>query len=455
MITAEFTNLGPIKKGTIKLNDLTIIAGENNSGKTYAAYTIYGFLNNTYRHKAEVSAKDGINIKDIAKKLLLKGTADIKIDDNKLKTLKEDAVKILSESYSEDLHEFFSSERKYFKNTKVNFNIDNSNKTELKIVFKKKGDKNENFIKISCKTNKLIFTLAYTEKIPQFIIEDMVNDVVIGLLVNKQSPFIITAERLGISLFYKDLDVAKNRVVEILQKMENKKQRRKLSPFDIIDKFSSRYAGAIQDNIDYIRDLDTHSKKISDINTAKLFDYIKNMMNAYYKVDKNERRLISKKRTENDKFDIPLHLASSSTRGFLQLYFFLKFTAKKGQLLIIDEPEGHLSPKNQIYMARLLAMCVNAGVKVLVTTHSDYFIQEINNLIMLNSIDEKDYPLKEYKKEMILSEKKVSGYICEKGTINECKIDKFGLEVTIFDNTIAKINKISRHLTATLGNEDD
>ena len=144
MITAEFTNLGPIKKGTIKLNDLTIIAGENNSGKTYAAYTIYGFLNNTYRHKAEVSAKDGINIKDIAKKLLLKGTADIKIDDNKLKTLKEDAVKILSESYSEDLHEFFSSERKYFKNTKVNFNIDNSNKTELKIVFKKKGNKNEN-----------------------------------------------------------------------------------------------------------------------------------------------------------------------------------------------------------------------------------------------------------------------------------------------------------------------
>ena len=80
------------------------------------------------------------------------------------------------------------------------------------------------------------------------------------------------------------------------------------------------------------------------------------------------------------------------------MYFFLKSTAKKGQLLIVDEPEGHLSPKNQIYMARLLAMCVNAGVKVLVTTHSDYFIQEINNLIMLNSIDEKDYPLKEYKK---------------------------------------------------------
>ena len=151
------------------------------------------------------------------------------------------------------------------------------------------------FIKISRKTNKLIFTLAYTEKIPQFIIEDMVNDVVIGFLVNKQSPFIITAERLGISLFYKDLDVAKNRVVEILQKMENKKQGHKLSPFDIIDNFSSRYAEAIQDNIDYIRDIDTHSKKISDINIAKLFDYIKNIMNAFYKVDKNEVRLMSKK----------------------------------------------------------------------------------------------------------------------------------------------------------------
>ena len=35
-------------------------------------------------------------------------------------------------------------------------------------------------------------------------------------------------------------------------------------------------------------------------------------------------------------------------------------------------------------MAGLLARLVNSGVKVLVTTHSDYLIRELNNRVMLN-----------------------------------------------------------------------
>ena len=83
------------------------------------------------------------------------------------------------------------------------------------------------------------------------------------------------------------------------------------------------------------------------------------------------------------RFTIPLHLASSSARGLSDLYFFLRHAARKDQLLVIDEPENHLDTANQILLARLLARVVNAGVKVLLTTHSDYLIKEINNLIML------------------------------------------------------------------------
>ena len=94
-------------------------------------------------------------------------------------------------------------------------------------------------------------------------------------------------------------------------------------------------------------------------------------------------RFISKAR-KHGKFDIPLYLASSSARGLSDLYFFLKHVARKDQLLIIDEPESHLDTANQIEMARLLVRCVNSGLKVLITTHSDYLIKEFNNLIMLN-----------------------------------------------------------------------
>ena len=39
-------NLGKIVKSEIELNNLTILVGDNNSGKTYITYSIYGMLKN-------------------------------------------------------------------------------------------------------------------------------------------------------------------------------------------------------------------------------------------------------------------------------------------------------------------------------------------------------------------------------------------------------------------------
>ena len=40
----RFRRIGPVRKADLELGDLTIIAGRNNTGKTYLAYTLYGFL---------------------------------------------------------------------------------------------------------------------------------------------------------------------------------------------------------------------------------------------------------------------------------------------------------------------------------------------------------------------------------------------------------------------------
>ena len=41
----ELKNLGILKHVEFALGDLTLICGKNNTGKTYAAYALYGFLN--------------------------------------------------------------------------------------------------------------------------------------------------------------------------------------------------------------------------------------------------------------------------------------------------------------------------------------------------------------------------------------------------------------------------
>ena len=43
-VTFRFKNVGPVKDAEVELGDLTIIAGRNNTGKTYIVYTLYGFL---------------------------------------------------------------------------------------------------------------------------------------------------------------------------------------------------------------------------------------------------------------------------------------------------------------------------------------------------------------------------------------------------------------------------
>ena len=58
-------------------------------------------------------------------------------------------------------------------------------------------------------------------------------------------------------------------------------------------------------------------------------------------------------------------------------------------MLVLDEPELNLHPANQRRLARFIAALVRHGVKVFLTTHSDYIIKELNILIMLHQPSEK------------------------------------------------------------------
>ena len=81
----------------------------------------------------------------------------------------------------------------------------------------------------------------------------------------------------------------------------------------------------------------------------------------------------------------PFHRTSSMVSELAPVILFLKYLVRPGDMLILEEPESHLHPASQRQMARGIARLANAGVKVIITTHSDYFIGQINNLLKLNS----------------------------------------------------------------------
>ena len=52
-------------------------------------------------------------------------------------------------------------------------------------------------------------------------------------------------------------------------------------------------------------------------------------------------------------------------------------SSRQGGLVIIENPEAHLHPKGQVALGELLARVANAGVQVIVETHSDHVLNGI------------------------------------------------------------------------------
>ena len=78
---------------------------------------------------------------------------------------------------------------------------------------------------------------------------------------------------------------------------------------------------------------------------------------------------------------LPVRRSSSTVAELAPLVLLLHGVVQPGDLLIIEEPEAHLHPLAQTQIALTLARLVRAGVRVVVTTHSEWFIQQIGNLI--------------------------------------------------------------------------
>ena len=86
-------------------------------------------------------------------------------------------------------------------------------------------------------------------------------------------------------------------------------------------------------------------------------------------------------RPEQAKETLRMSHASAMVSELAALVYLLQHSVQRGELLIIEEPESHLHPDLQTKIAHILARLVRAGVHVMITTHSNWLLQQIGNLI--------------------------------------------------------------------------
>ena len=110
--------------------------------------------------------------------------------------------------------------------------------------------------------------------------------------------------------------------------------------------------------------------------------------------------------------EIPLSRASSGVSELAPILLYLKYEVNPKSILIIDEPETHLHPRNQRILARLLVRLVREGVNVIITTHSEYLLEQLRNFILLSKIEpEKRVEKYEYSEEDYLEPDEFAAYL--------------------------------------------
>ena len=272
---------------------------------------------------------------------------------------------------------------------------------------------------------------------------------------------IASAERTGAAIFRKELDMARTRMLKTINEMDSKELKR--NPLKILQSMEADYPWPVEDNVEFVRRLEDIDKRTSPLVEAhpELLQAFDGIIGGSYKVVK-EQLVFQAKGAAKQRFT--MNEASSCIRALLDVGFYLRCVAKPGDLFMIDEPELNLHPKNQRAFARLVAQLVNAGVKVFITTHSDYLVKELNTLIMLNQRSAHTRQVQAqygYVDAELLAPEKVRLYMTDTAlraapdggrrsrfkTLTPADISPDrGIEVATFDDTIEVMNAIQSEI---------
>ena len=83
---------------------------------------------------------------------------------------------------------------------------------------------------------------------------------------------------------------------------------------------------------------------------------------------------------------LPLMNTSSMVSELAPVVLYLRHVVQPGNTLIIEEPEAHLHPAMQREFTRQIAAMIHAGIRVIITTHSEWVLEELANLVYLSSL---------------------------------------------------------------------
>ena len=419
----EIKKLGAVDDVNLELNKLLVFTGNNNSGKTYTSYLLYGLLS-------------ALKENNFFKVIQLKEIKEF-LENHQERILKIEKEKVENEYINQAIR-FLNNKDNLFDIVINNFKISKKNfeKFHLEVtetdVRRILGDfcieKNEKFafiegLEIEVKFDDGVYIVSkkgnYNEEALERILLDKINleFLLIGLsksLIKIPNIVYFPAERNGINVFKDELNENRLKTYDTImstlqytniKSQKDKEKMRKELLRQNLDLIFERQSNSVYPKpiSDYINFLNRIKQDYSMKSENSISTYIRDkILNGKYELDSKNNTILFRQKMGKTRYKsaIPFHVASSSIKSLYGLDYYLDNIAEIGDFLIIDEPELSLHPKNQVELAVVISMIIDSGIKVILSTHSDLFLRSLINIVLenkvkgkSNSITEKDISL--------------------------------------------------------------
>lgn len=446
-------NLGPIKEGTIDLSkSLTILTGPNNTGKSYLTYLIHGATQHWtiggYGFNDELSEIFKKN-NNIAREI--ESGEEIDIVKTSSKSI-SDISDLVTSRIQNNLTKIYAHP---MPNTVVKFSFDSFGEEfapeALKSIRVVKGKLYTTMMNGRVDENVLqnefydVLGKSVDEKIPKLF--SFITSAVLSDFLPRRT-FFFPAERPAINMFAKHITSSKadskdELDSELISTLFSEKVIQRLRK-DV--KKAPKYPYAIREYINFVNAFGRDDKEGEFSLLADKVEAV--LTGGKIKLNEFEQLLFT---PHDSSASIEIHVSSSLVKSLSYFILYLRFIAKQNDLVIIDEPELNLHPDIQIELAKIIAEMVNSDLRVIISTHSDYLIKELNNLILLSRLPkskENSAFLAKYKyqPEHLLDSARVGAYFLSESTIVPIDVEENGIEVPSINNAMTSIDSIAQEI---------
>lgn len=392
-------NIGKVKEANIKIDGITVIAGENDTGKSTISKSLFTVFNSFYNIDKKIigqynSSIENIIIKNFSENLDF-------INDSSLKKLFPDNLIINSialknknriyDSFSESIPSLLAY------GITDNLKIYKSNSLKLKndiLMYLKYHNSEINNIDKVIKKIEEILNVSNKETEKSILTENLNNE------FNKQINNIFSDKNGIIEIKIKDkkikIEILENEIKNIEKTCEININTESLyldDPF-IID---SNFYNNLSNHKEFLRyklfsEIEDKTNNIEKIIITKKLENIYKKLNSIcsgYMIESNKNTNDFSYKLNNKELDI------KNLSAGLKTFVILKTLLEKGILeengiIILDEPEIHLHPAWQVIFAELIVLIQKEfNMHILLNTHSPYFLNAIEIYAEKHNIKEK------------------------------------------------------------------